>query len=555
MSRRYDVLIVGTGAAGGLLAWKLATAGAEVLSLEYGPPAPGSALMSLEPYWRAYQRLGAAEMQRCLHEPGPGSWKRAPYFLFKDGPEPYVTAGQAEWFWRRYRLVGGRSVYWNGVSPRMSPRDFQAGSEDGFGPDWPLGYRDLEPYYDQAEELIGVCGPRDLDHPEWPRGKFLPPQPFRCGELILQRAVAGLRRPDLVYTHEPKAILTRPRPGRAACHYCGACAEGCAVGAKYDAAQVLLPQARASGHWTLRPGAAVAEVLADVATGRARGVRYVDRATGEHHSAEARTVVLAASTIETARILLNSKSRQHPAGIGNGSGEVGRHLKDHIECNISGFLPQLYGRGCYPDEGYTYGAYVPRFNRSYQKKLGYIRGFQTQSGSGKGLDLQTPGVGAALKQAVTDRYEASVGAVSFGERLDSPANYVDLDPRRVDAFGTPLARIHAEPMGENERLMFRDMRNQLLEIFTAAGAEDITVSAAPPSPGTSEHESGTCRMGSDPGHSVTNQFGQSHEVGNLYICDLSLLPQQTEKSPTLTLLALTLRNGDYLLEQLRQGAA
>jgi glucoside 3-dehydrogenase (cytochrome c) catalytic subunit len=551
-SRRYDVIIVGTGAAGGLAAHQLATAGLDVLSLEYGPPVSDGDLMSFEQYWQAFQRMPYLELEKATTEPGPLSWKRSKYFIYKDDVD-YKTSGDAPWFWRRYRCVGGRSVFWNGVSPRFSPHDFRAGSEDGFGPDWPLAYADLEPYYDRVEELIGVEGPQDLNHPEWPRGKFMKPQPFRCGEMILHRTVKKLNMPDLIYSNEPKAIITQPHNGRPPCHYCGECAEGCAVGAKYNSAQVLLPEAKASGHWTLQSNAVAAEIIADPQSGLARGVRWVDRITKKAAESYARVVMVCASTIETARLLLNSKSRQYPNGIANNNGHVGKHLKDHIQCSIRGFLPQLKGRKPYPDEGYTWGGYIPRFNRSYQKSLGYIRGFQTQSGSGKGIDTEVRGFGAGLKRGVTERYEAFVGATSFGERLDNPQTYVEIDPSgEKDQYGIPIVNIHAELWGDNEQKMFKDMQEKLRMIFEAAGAEDIVVSAHPPHPGNSEHETGVCRMGNDPKEFVTNQFGQTHEVKNLFISDCSLFPQQPEKSPTLTLLALTMRNCDHLKDELKR---
>lgn len=535
------------------MARQLAIAGVNVLSLEYGPEVAEDDLMSFEKYWQAIRRLGYAETERALHEPGPGSWKRSKYFVYKEDVN-YTTAGSASWYWRRYRCVGGRSVFWNGVSPRFSPRDFRAGSEDGFGPDWPLTYRDLEPYYDKVEDLIGVVGPLDLAHADWPRGHFMKPQPFRCGERILQKTVARLGMPDLIYTHEPKAIITRPHRGRPSCHYCGECAEGCAVAAKYDSSRVLLPEAKASGHWTLRSNAVVAEIQVSPAAALASGVRWVDRLTGKSYESRARVVVVAASTIATARLLLNSKSRLFPKGIANNHEHVGKHLKDHITCSASGFLPQLRGLKPYADEGYTYGGYIPRFNRSYQKSLGYIRGFQTQSGSGKGIDFRARGFGAALKRDITSRYESFVGAISFGERLDNPGNYVEIDPSgEVDRYGIPIVKIHSELWGDNERKMFKDMQEKLGMIFRAAGAEDVHVSESPPNPGSSEHETGTCRMGTDPRESVTNPFGQTHEVKNLFISDASLFPQQTEKSPTLTLLALSMRNADYLTEELRKG--
>lgn len=549
----YDVIVVGTGCGGAFSAYWLTRAGLKVLNLEYGPEYEEQDLGSFENYADAYTRLGYAELKRATSRPGPGSWKRAKYFVYDDDVK-YHTSGEG-WYWRRYRGVGGRSMFWAGVSPRMGPQDFTEANEDGFGPAWPLTYQELEPWYDWLDDNLGRCGPSE-DHPSVPAGKPQPPQGLRCGERLMQHVCAGLTKkyPLLRYTHSPKLIATRETgPGRAPCHFLGNCMEGCRNAAKFEAKYHLYPQALATGHLTLRANAVVTEVLADPNTGKASGVRYVDRLTLKDYQVRGRVVVMAASTLETPRILLNSKSSAHPGGMANNTGHVGKHLNDHIQGNVSAFLPQLYGHRTYNDDGYLYGVMIPRFTQTYQKQKGFIRGWEGRSGTGKGFDEQIPGFGRALKDGIRDHYQARIGLLGFGAKLDNPKTFIELDPSGTrDRYGLPTVRIHSA-FHDNDRLIFRDMIERFTEMLEAAGAEHIRAVAAPSQPGTSEHEVGTCRMTANPKEGVCDRFGRAHDVANLYIADGSVFTYCTDKSPTLTIMALALRQADHLVGEFKRG--
>ncbi len=552
--QEYDVIIVGTGAGGSTMALELTSRGLNVLSLEYGPMVPPHKLMSFENFHDAVRRIPYRELKPWLQGRPEPDWKNGLYYVTKEESN-FNTAGEG-WHWRRYRLVGGRTKFWNCVSMRMSPRDFRAALDDGYGEPWPITYEDLEPYYDRIEQMAGFCG-GTVSHPEVPLGKYQPAQPFRCGEGIAKQAIERLGKrtgnPLLAYLQAPHAIITRELNGRLPCHYCDGCVSGCATASKFDGAQVFLPLAQKTGRYMLRPNAVVAEVLVDPDTGKARGVRYIDRETKLDYEVYAKVVVLSASCIESARILLNSKSRQYPNGLGNSTGNVGRHLVDHIQCVGEGFLPQLYGTETFDTAGYGDGGYIPRFNIPYQKSLGYIRGFGVQTGGGRGVDSRLSGFGADLKKGIKARFMSRITFESFGERLANPDTYVEIDPSgEKDIYGIPIVRIHCRT-GENEHKMFRDIQGQLQLMLESCKAEDIAVSPLINEPGWSEHESAACRMGRDPKTSVCNGFGQTHEVKNVFVADSGLFTQSSEKSPTVTIMAMSLRGADYLADEFRQG--
>ena len=538
-----DVVVIGSGASGGMAAYNLTQKGVKVLLLDAGEE------FDRRYFWTHTLPYQADARLRKGDEP--------PRFFLDKKEQPYLTPEGKPFDLMRVWGRGGKTNVWGRVSLRMSDLDFAAAERDGWGIPWPIRYADIAPYYDKAEQLMGVCGGSD-DSDVLPGSKVLMPAPApRCGEVFLRKACDKLRIPIVAGR---RANFTRPHRGFAPCHYCGACGQGCDTASFFSSADHLIPQALETGNLEIQPNAVVARILVD-ASGRASGVQYFDRKTGAERQVKARVVVLGASAMDSTRILLNSKSTRFPNGLGNGSDQLGRNFCEQMRVHVRGFLPQLYGRGYTNDDGIGgEHVYMPRFNhRPDRPKPDYLRGFGMQfwnTGSqttGADVAQYLPGFGASFKAEVKKRYPALVSLHPFGEVLPRPENRVTVDESRRDRYGVPLMKIDVA-FGDNERKMRKHMYDTCQEILETLKAEIVPIDReANDPPGSSIHEHGTCRMGKDPKTSVLNSFNQMHEVKNVFVVDGSAFPNASEKNPTLSIVALSWRATDYLAEELRAG--
>jgi choline dehydrogenase-like flavoprotein len=552
------VCIVGSGAGGGMAAYVLTQAGADVVLLEAGGPwdnATDSAMLTW-PY--ESPRRGASTAARPLGEFDAciGGWEI-------DG-EPYTRAAGTTFDWWRARMVGGRTNHWGRISLRFGPYDFKRKSRDGLGDDWPIDYPDVAPFYDRVDRLIGVFG--SMEHlPNEPDGVFLPPPAPRCHELLVKQAADALR---ITCIPARLSILTRPLNGRAACHYCGQCNRGCKVNANFSATNVLLAPARATGRLTLVTNAMAREVTVDRA-GRATGVAYVDKTTGADRHARARVVVLAASACETARVLLNSRSASFPDGLGNSSGGVGKYLTDTTGTDVAGFIPKLMDHVPHNHDGVGgMHLYMPWWLEG--QALGFPRGYHIEVGGGPSLpgygilgDIHRypagGGYGPQLKEEYRRYYGATVSLSGRGEMIPNPDCYCELDPHTVDRWGIPVLRFHWR-WSEHEYRQAKHMQETFRALIAAMGGQPL--SAMPSAeqdfglaPGGSIiHELGTTRMGDDAKTSVVNRWCQAHECRNLFVTDGGPFVSQADKNPTWTILALAMRTSDYIAQQMKQGA-
>jgi len=516
-SKVYDVCVVGSGAAGGVLSAHLARAGVDVVVVEGGPHVNTRTAFNTH----------------------------AMPFEFPNRHIPVMKPGKEGFDSERSRGVGGKTMLWNAVAWRQSQRDFKGRSYEGEGEDWPVGYSDLAPYYDRIEREVGVCG--NLDHLEdLPDGIFLPPVPMKASDLLIKR---GAEKLGVKVIHVRKSTLSVPRSGRPACHYCGNCMAGCDVVAKYNSADVHMRPALKTGRLDIVPNAIVREVMISDEN-RVTGVRFLDRNTKQEREIRARAVAVCCACVQSVALLLMSKSRRYPTGLANSSGQLGRHFIPHFTGGVEIFLDQLIGKPTTNDEGFLDHAYVPSFmhnrKRDYARSFGMQFNYQNRRSTGWARSI--PGFGKAYKQAVKARYPAYVVLSPYGEMLPNPACYIDLDESRKDKFGLPLAR-RTVAYSDNDMKIFHDMTRWAVEIARASGAEILSVGSEP----RTNHELGGARMGSDPRRSIVDRFCRTHDVPNLYVVDGSVFPSASEKNPTHTIMALAARTADHLAERLKKG--
>ena len=536
-----DVVIIGSGAAGGMAAWNLTRKGVKVLMLEAGQKFERSQFWSHVKPWDARERRRRGQ--------SPPDWLGTAL-----RESPYETLPDKQFWLARVWGVGGKTNIWGRVSLRYSDLNFQEPAKDGWEIPWPITYKEIAPYYDNVEKKIGVCG-GDEDTPWLPgSSNHLPPPNLRCGEMLLRKAATRAKYPVVRIR---RAVLTQAHHGRDPCHYCGACGRGCDIGAFFNSFDYLLKDALETQRLELVENAVVEEILVND-EGLASGVRYFDRLTGDERSVPAKRVIVAASAVDSTRLLLNSKSRQHSNGIGNGSEVIGRYLVEQFRLQVQAFAPELVGSPASNDDGISGGhIYIPRFEPTDEKR-GYLRGFGIPiSGVGCASNASFAknrgGFGLSYKQAVKELYPALFKLIPYGEVLPYKHNRISVEGTPNDRFGYPLLRIEYD-IGENERKMISRMYDVIEEILHEMKAEPLPYQRGEiDTLGTAIHEHGTCRMGDDPKRSALNKFNQMHEVRNVFVMDGSSFPTATEKNPTLTILALAWRASDYMAEQMRRG--
>lgn len=549
----YDCIIIGSGAAGGMAAHKLCGAGLNTLMLEAGRSVD---YMGKENYkhkmpWEFKHRGFLSPEERKRYSYVANAYNK--HVLVDEAANPYTTDPDKPFVWVRSRCVGGKTLHWGRMSFRWSDLDFKAASRDGHGTDWPISYKDVEPYYSYVERLVGISGSQEkIAH--LPDGIFLPPVPLRCGEVELKK---GCEKMGLSLIPNRIAVTTREYQGRPKCHFCGNCSNICETGSMFTSPTVFLPLAAKTGKFTLRPNTIAREILVN-ASGKARGVSFIDALSRQPAEAHASVVVLAASTFESTRLMLNSKSPFFPNGLANSSGQLGRNLCEHImAASITGIAPRLKNKfPSYPEDGHPGGTYIPRFRNLTHRNPKFIRGYSFEIDTGTsifpGYAPDLPGFGSKWKREVKKIWPSIVSMGTNGEVLTSEQNFVEIDPHVKDSFGIPVLKIHMQ-FGPNEKAMVEDMAATAYEIFEAAGIEVLSFDKGPLPPGWSIHEMGTARMGSNPKTSVLNPFGQAHDVKNLFVVDGSQMVSATCLEPTITIMALAARDCDYLIEEFRRG--
>jgi choline dehydrogenase-like flavoprotein len=560
LPKPYDVCIIGSGAGGGTAAKILTEGGLNVVMLEAGPPLnPEKDYKEhLWPYDLPHRGIGVGgKLRREINDEF-----MAPNGAWEIEGEPYTSAPGSRFRWFRSRIVGGRTNHWGRIALRFAPIDFKSRSTDGMGDDWPITYDELSPYYDKVESYIGVFGTKE-NIPSAPDGIFMPPPPPRCSETVVKKACDKL---NVLCIPSRMAIITKPLKGRAACHYCGQCDRGCLTASNFSSSQVMIPPAQATGRLTLIANAMAREIVVGK-DGKAQAVSYIDKTTRTEKRVNAKAFVLAASACESARLLLNSKSTLFPDGLANSSGAVGRYLTDSVGTSGGGYFPQLEKIPPHNHDGVGgMHMYIPWWK--FDRKNDFLRGYHIEMYGGRGMpgvgefdgvceDFE--GYGLTLKHTCRSMYGTYIGLEGRGEMIPNSQSYCDIDPVTIDQWGIPVLRFHWQ-WSDNEIKMAKDMQETFRSIVEAAGGI-YTTKASPDAPrpygiadgGVIIHELGTARMGVNPKTSVLNKYCQAHDVKNLFVADAAPFVTNPDKNPTLTIMALSWRTSDYLLDQAKKG--
>jgi choline dehydrogenase-like flavoprotein len=523
MSRKeYDVVIVGSGASGGMAAYTLTRKGASCLMLEAGTLPDFDKKTALRPvYELPYRGLGDPNRLRHVFQADEFNANR----WADEAENPYSHPEGEPYNWVRVRMVGGKSLFWARMSFRLSDYEFKAAELDGFGESWPISYADLAPYYDRVESIFRVTG-RAEGLEQLPDGPFVEDRSPYSGSI--QRVIDAAGRRDIRVTKVRRSLGT----GRLASSF-----------------NLTLPTAMGTGRLDIVENAVARAVTVDPDTGHASGVRFVDRRSGREMHARGKVVVLGASCLESTRLLLNS-------GIANSSGVLGRYLMDqfYVSGGVQALVPEARG-GKAPRGLMGGGGYIPRFRNLKGGPMAkdFIRGYAVDFYSGGTPDPKYfPLYGAELARTLEDTRGAGISFTTMGDVLPRYENHVRIDDETVDAWGIPALRIETR-YTDNELNMARDAKDTLSQLCEDAGFEILSAHDQMYPPGYSIHELGTCRMGKDPKKSVLNGWNQSHDVRNLFVVDGSSFVTAGSQNPTITIMALAMRASEYLAEELRAG--
>ena len=561
--KEYDAIVVGSGAGGGMAAFIMANSGMKIAVVEAGPffdPKDPETMTQMKWPWESPRRGASTTRAFGDFDMSYGDWE-------VEG-EPYTKEPGTEFLWWRSRMLGGRTNHWGRISLRFGPKDFKHKDIDGLGENWPISYEEVKPYYDRLDKMIGVFGTNE-GLPNDPDGFFLPPPKPRLHELYYMK---GAKKSGIPVIPARLSILTkRINKERGICFYCGQCNRSCSAYADFSSGSCFIFPAQKSGQVDLYTDCMVKNVTTN-SEGLATGVSYINKEDMKEYQLKSRAVVLGASACSSARILMNSKSKQHPNGLGNSSDHVGRYLHDSTGAGLSGFVPDLMDRTVYNEDGVG-GLHVYSPWWGDNKKLDFPRGYHIEMWGGLGMPAygfgmgvegmnkyiggMVGGYGDKLRKDAKRFFGSVIGMAGRGESVAQYDNRCTIDPTAVDKFGIPVLKFDYK-WTDYERLQAKHMVDTFEEVIHNMGG---TVLGDKPgkdkdygllAPGQIIHEVGTTRMGDDARTSVTNKWQQLHDAKNVYVVDAGPFTSQADKNCTWTIMALSMRASEHLVEQFKK---
>ncbi|MDO5980223.1 GMC oxidoreductase [Flavivirga spongiicola] len=557
----YDAIVIGTGVSGGWAAKELCESGLKTLVLERG-----RAIEHIKDYHTAHTDVwdfkyrgtpdnNDVKQQYKQDRTGFVTAESTKHWFVNDLKHPYNETKRFDWI-RGYH-VGGRSLTWGRQALRMCDLDFKANKKEGIAVDWPIRYKDIEPWYTKVEKFIGVCG-ENLGIPQLPDGHFSPPMALNCVEELFK---------DQISKHYKNRYLTIGRfanltgeahhQGRSNCIYRNRCMRGCPLGGYFSSNASTLPAAERTGNMTLRPNAIVYEIVYDEDSQKAKGVKIIDAITKKKIEFSAKIIFCCASTVATTSILLQSRSKRFPNGLGNDSGELGHNLMDHhFRVGASGTTTNFSNKSYIGSRPASF--HIPRFRNLNDKdsKQNFLRGYSFQGSASRTnwrRAIKELSFGKTLKEDLLKPGPWRIGMSGFGECLPYHENKMTLDYDKLDEWGLPTITFDAA-FRENEIKMRKDMQQEAINMLTAAGFSNVKGFDEPCYPGHAIHEMGTARMGNDSSTSVLNKYNQIHAVSNVYVTDGACMTSSGNQNPSLTYMALTARAVNHAVKQLKENA-
>jgi choline dehydrogenase-like flavoprotein len=560
-SEPFDAIVVGSGITGGWAAKELTEKGLKTLMIERGQPVEhrkdyiGEGVKAWEMPQRGRVDRDTVEQQYPIQKKCYAFNDATKHFFGNDRDYPYQQEKPFDWI--RGNAFGGKSLLWHRQSYRMSDLDFAANAKDGHGVDWPIRYKDVEPWYSYVEKHAGISGSKE-GLSVLPDSEFLPAFEFNQVEKDVKKRIEKKFK-DRKMIIGRCAHLSKPSPehlaqGRYQCMARDECQKGCSFGAYFSTQSSTLPPAMQTGNLSIATDSIVHSVIYDDKTNRVTGVRVIDAKTHKVREYYARVVFLCASTLGTTQIMLNSKSPAFPTGLANRSGALGRYLMDHIygvgaTARVEGYHNSYY-KGRRPT-----GIYIPRFRNVSKQDQDFVRGYAFAGGAQRSswLGLAGSGLyGKALKDKIRSAGDWNFYLGGQGEMLPHYDNHVRLHSTLTDKWGIPQLVMHCEHR-DNEQKMIQDMGSSAAEILEAAGLSQVEAFITPRVPGLAIHEVGTVRMGRDADTSILNGYNQAHDIPNLFVTDGSCFSSSAWQNPSLTFMALTARACDYAVKQLAAG--